>query len=175
VNSIEKQETKSHIRSFYDLTAYDPEGRVVPLSKFEGYVSLVVNTASRCGFTSQYRGLEKLYQDFKDDRFVVLAFPSNDFGGQEPGTNSEIREFCDLRYRITFPIFAKDSVTGIEKQPVYKFLTEESGDCFKGDPGWNFVKFLVNRRGEVIGRFSALTRPSSTKLIRAIRSALGDT
>jgi len=170
MNSDVNAETKS--ASLYDLTAVSVAGEPVSLSTYRGTVALVVNTASQCGFTSQYKGLEELYKKFKDRGFVVLGFPSNDFGRQEPGSNAEIKKFCELKYRTTFPVFEKNPVTGNEKQPVYKFLTEESAEEFQGDPGWNFVKFLVDKNGVVIGRFSSMTGPTSGKIERAIEEAL---
>lgn len=163
---------ESRTSSLYDLTVTAVNGEPANLGAYRGKVALVVNTASKCGFTSQYKGLEELYQKYKDRGFVVLGFPSNDFGRQEPGTNAEIKQFCELKYRTTFPIFEKNPVTGAEKQPAYKFLTEQSEAEFHGDPGWNFVKFLVNKNGVVIGRFSSMTSPSSGSIERAIEEAL---
>ena len=157
--------------SLHSYTIMDIGGNEVSLSKFKGQVLLIVNTASKCGFTPQYQALEELYQSYRDRGFSVLGFPSNDFGGQEPGSNSEIKEFCDLKYRTTFPMFEKGPVTG-DKQPVYMFLTELSDPSFHGDPGWNFVKFLVNKDGRVVGRFSSMTSPTSKKIKRAIEELL---
>jgi glutathione peroxidase len=158
--------------SFYDLRVKTLSGEDVSLERFRGKVALVVNTASNCGFTSQYKGLEELYQKYKERGFVVLGFPSNDFGGQEPGSNAEIKQFCELKYRTTFPMFEKNAVSGDDKQPAYKFLTELSASEFHGDPGWNFVKFLVDKNGTVIGRFSSMTSPAGGKIERAIEAAL---
>lgn len=158
--------------SLYELSATSISGESVPLSTYRGTVALVVNTASQCGFTSQYKGLEEIYQKYKDRGFVVLGFPSNDFGRQEPGSNAEIKQFCELKYRTTFPMFEKNPVSGGEKQPVYTFLTEKSAPEFQGDPGWNFVKFLVDKSGVVIGRFSSMTSPTSGKIEEAIEAAL---
>ena len=132
----------------------------------------MVNTASQCGFTPQYEGLEQLYQKFKGRGFSVLAFPSNDFGAQEPGSNEAIKKFCELKYKTTFPVFAKGVVRGKEKQAVYQFLTEQSAEVFNGDPGWNFVKFLVDQDGRVIGRFSSMTTPMSERIVGAVEKAL---
>jgi len=159
-------------KGLYDITARSIAGDEFALAAFRGKVALVVNTASRCGFTSQYAGLEELYTTYKDRGFVVLGFPSNDFGGQEPGSNTEIRQFCELKYKTTFPMFEKNPVSGDAKQPVYRFLTEESGADFRGDPGWNFVKFLVDDNGLVIDRFSSMTSPTSGKITKAIEQAL---
>lgn len=164
--------TPTATKGLYDLTARAISGDETALAGFRGKVALVVNTASRCGFTSQYAGLEELYTTYKDRGFVVLGFPSNDFGGQEPGSNTEIRQFCELKYKTTFPMFEKNPVSGDGKQPVYRFLTEESGSDFQGDPGWNFVKFLVDDKGVVIDRFSSMTSPTSGKITKAIEQAL---
>lgn len=159
-------------KSLYEITVENLDGEKIPLNEFRGKVALVVNTASNCGFTGQYKDLESVYQEFKSLGFVVLAFPSNDFAGQEPGSNSEIKSFCELKYKTTFPVFAKGPVTGEQKQLVYKFLTESSDPKFQGDPGWNFVKFLVNREGKVIGRYSSMTSPTGSKLKKTILKEL---
>lgn len=158
--------------SLYELTATSISGEPLPLSQFRGKVALVVNTASECGFTSQYKGLEELYEEYMDRGFVVLGFPSNNFGGQEPGSNEEIKKFCELKFHTTFPMFAKGDVKGPAKQPVYQFLTEQSAEEFRGDPGWNFVKFLVDRKGRVVGRFSSMTRPASRSLRAEVEKLL---
>jgi len=160
--------------NFYQLSAQDIEGKQVSLAEYKGKVALVVNTASQCGFTSQYKGMESLYQEYKDRGLVVLAFPSNDFAGQEPGSNSDIKKFCELKYNTTFPIFSKAPVTGADKQPVFKFLTEKSAADYQGDPGWNFVKFLIDKNGQVVGRFSSMTSPDGGKIKRAIEEVLAD-
>jgi len=157
--------------SLYDLSGTLLNGDPIKLERFRGNVALVVNTASKCGFTSQYKGLQSLFERYLDRGFIVLGFPSNDFGAQEPGDATEIQHFCERNYGVTFPLFEKASVTGAEKQEIYKFLTERSPG-FEGDPGWNFVKFLVDRRGVVIGRFSSMTRPEGKKLVEAIETAL---
>lgn len=158
--------------SFFSLSATNIDGQKVQFSQYRGKVALVVNTASQCGFTSQYEELEKLYQKDKEHRLVVLGFPSNDFGKQEPGTNAEIKSFCKSNFGVTFPLFAKAPVTGSDKQAVYKFLTEQSAKEYRGDPGWNFVKFLVDCRGQVVGRFSSMTNPSGKKLAARIEELL---
>ncbi len=161
------------MESLYDFTVTDLSGAQRNLGEFRGKVTLVVNTASQCGFTSQYKGLEELHQRFKDRGFSVLAFPSNDFGAQEPGSDAEIKDFCELKYKTTFPIFAKAPVSGPDKQPVYKFITERSATEYRGDPGWNFVKVLVDQEGQVVGRFSSMTTPVSGKIMNAIEELLG--
>ncbi len=159
-------------QSLYDYSVTDLQGETVELKEFKGKVSLVVNTASECGFTSQYKDLEEVYLALKDRGFVVLGFPSNDFGAQEPGSDQEIKKFCELKYKTTFPIFSKAPVSGERKQPVYQFLTEGSGEEYRGDPGWNFVKFLVDRNGQVVGRFSSMRSPTGKAVLRAIEEQL---
>ncbi len=158
--------------SLYDFTVEGISGEQVALAQFKGKVSLVVNTASRCGFTSQYAGLQELYDKYRERGFVVLAFPSNNFGAQEPGSNAEIQQFCELKFKTTFPIFGKINVKGDKRHPLYSFLTTESAEDYHGDPGWNFVKFLIDKEGQVVGRFSSMTGPSSKKIARAIESLL---
>ena len=155
--------------SLYDLSAPRIDGAVKSLDEFKGKVALVVNTASECGYTPQYADLEKLYEQFKDRGFVVLGFPSNDFGQQEPGSEAEIQKFCSSRFGVSFPLFAKTKVLGSDKSPVYAFLTKSTG----GDEvGWNFEKFLVGGNGLVIGRFSSSVKPLSPELVENIEKAL---
>jgi glutathione peroxidase len=144
----------------YDFIVNDTYGFQKKLSDFEGKVLLVVNTASKCGFTPQYKGLEKLYEKYKDEGFEILAFPANNFLNQEPGSNEEIREFCSTNYDVSFPIFEKISVKGKNQHPLYKYLTEETGE-FKGKIRWNFDKFLIDREGNVINRFKPKIKPES--------------
>lgn len=157
---------------FYDLSSIDITGKSVQLAEYRGKVSLIVNTASRCGFTSQYEGLEKLYDNYKQRGFVVLGFPSNDFMQQEPGTDSEIKDFCKLNYDVSFPLFSKASVKGSEKQAVFKFLTEQSAEPLQGEVRWNFEKFLVNQEGMVVGRWRSATDPQHREIIDAIEKLL---
>lgn len=147
-----------------------------PLSAYRGKVILIVNTASRCGFTSQYAGLEEMYQKYKDRGFEILAFPANNFGGQEPGTNAEIKEFCSgttSKYKVTFPIFAKISVAGADQHPLFKTLASQPAPV-GGDPKWNFTKFLVDHTGKVVGRFESRIRPSDPELTRQVEKLLDD-
>ena len=138
------------------------------MSDYRGKTALVVNTASECGFTPQYADLERLWQDYRDRGLVVLGFPSNDFGQQEPGTAEEIRSFCDLKFRVTFPMFAKVKTKGEGQSPVFGFLTAKHPK-----PRWNFYKYLVGRDGEVANYFVSLTSPDSKRLRRAVEKALG--
>jgi glutathione peroxidase len=154
--------------SFFDLTATTLDGREQPMNTYQGKVVLVVNTASECGFTPQYADLEKLWQDYRERGLVVLGFPSNDFGQQEPGTAEEIRTFCDLKFRVTFPMFAKVKTKGDGQSPVFGFLTAKHPK-----PRWNFYKYLVGRDGEVSNYFVSLTNPSSKRLRKAVEKALG--
>ncbi|CDR40064.1 CYFA0S04e02850g1_1 [Cyberlindnera fabianii] len=147
---------------FYELTPVDAEGAPFPFSQFEGKVVLVVNVASKCGFTPQYTELEELYKKFKDDGFVVVGFPCNNFGRQEPGTDEEIQSFCKHNYGVTFPILKKIDVNGANADPVYQYLKEaKPGMLGFRAIKWNFEKFLVDRNGQVVERFSSLTKPSS--------------
>jgi glutathione peroxidase len=144
------------------------DGAAAPLSAYKGKVALIVNVASQCGYTPQYAGLEKLYEKYKDKGFVVLGFPANNFGAQEPGTNAEIKTFCSRNYNVTFPMYSKISVKGADKAPLYKFLTESSG----GEVQWNFTKFLVDANGKVISRFESGVEPDSSELVGAVEKAL---
>ncbi|HQZ83128.1 MAG TPA: glutathione peroxidase [Pyrinomonadaceae bacterium] len=159
--------------SVLDFTVRDIDGNDVKLSKYKGDVILVVNVASKCGYTPQYEGLQAIYKKFQDKGFYVLGFPANNFGGQEPGTNTEIKEFCESKFHVTFPMFAKISVKGDDIDPLYKFLTEKTtnGD-FAGDITWNFNKFLVDRHGKVVARFSSKDTPESEAVTSAIAKYL---
>lgn len=156
--------------TIYGLKVDDIDGNEVCLDIYEGKVLLVVNVASRCGFTKQYEGLEKLYQRYKDQGLVVLGFPANNFMWQEPGTNQQIKTFCSTRYHVTFPIFSKISVRGRRCSPLYKWLVSWSDT--KKPVEWNFVKFLVNRNGQVVARFGPATKPEDELLVRAIQDAI---
>jgi len=138
------------------------------LCQYKGKVILVVNTASYCGFTSQYEGLEKIYAQYKDQGFVVLGFPSNDFGKQEPGSNKEIADFCYNTYGVKFPMFAKSSVSGKDANPLFKLLIEKSGT----KPRWNFYKYLTDREGNVVDSFSSITSPTSKKVTSKIEALI---
>ncbi|MFN7185107.1 MAG: glutathione peroxidase [Alphaproteobacteria bacterium] len=157
-------------KTAYDFSFTRIDGEPMPLSAYQGKVLLVVNTASECGFTKQYEGLEELYQQFKDEGLVVIGVPSNDFGGQEPGTNAEIKEFCESKFRITFPLTAKEVVSGEEAAPFYLWAAEVLGE--DNAPSWNFHKYLVGRDGKLIDYYSAMTKPTSETLISAVEKAL---
>lgn len=153
--------------SFYGFGTETLEGEPVELSKYAGKVALVVNVASKCGLTPQYEGLEMLYQELAPRGFVILGFPSNDFMGQEPGTPTEIREFCTLNYGVTFPLFAKRHVKGEQKDEIYRFLTADLKE-----PDWNFTKYLVDPEGRVLQRFGPRTKPDDGQLRAAIEKLL---
>ena len=140
------------------------------LCQYQGKVILVVNTASFCGFTSQYEGLEKLYAKYKDRGLVVLGFPSNDFGQQEPGSNKEIADFCKNTYDVKFPMFAKSSVSGNNPNPLFKMLIAKTGTT----PKWNFYKYLIDRNGNVVESYGSMTKPTSTSITGEIEKLLGE-
>ena len=161
-------------KSMYEFTMKDIDGRDVRLDAYRGKVAMVVNVASKCGLTPQYEGLQALYDKYKDRGFVILGFPANNFLGQEPGTEKEIKEFCTLKYNVNFPMFAKISVKGADQHPFYTYLTNpETDPKFAGDITWNFEKFLTDREGNIIARFSPKTPPDDPELVKTIESALG--
>src|ERR1017187_9775916 len=147
--------------SIYDFTLPLLNGKDAPLASYKGKVVLVVNVASRCGFTPQYTALEATYKKYKDQGFVIVGFPANNFGGQEPGTNEEIKEFCTSKYSVKFPVYAKVSVKGDDQTPLYSYLTKEANPAVAGDIKWNFPKFLVDRDGKVVQRFEPAVTPDS--------------
>jgi glutathione peroxidase len=159
--------------SIHEFTLNSIDGQPTPLAQFKGKAVLIVNVASRCGFTPQYAGLEALYQKYKDKGLVVLGFPANNFLWQEPGTNEEIKAFCSTKYRVTFPMFGKVSVKGGNQAPLYQFLTDKKASPSTGGAvGWNFTKFLADRNGKVIARFGSKVAPESPELVKAIEAAL---
>lgn len=160
-------------KSVLDFKMTDIDGKEVKLKKYKGDVFLIVNTASKCGYTPQYEGLQAIYTKYQAQGFTILGFPANNFGGQEPGTEKEIKEFCESKYKVTFPMFAKISVKGEDQHPLYKFLTSKTTDPnFAGDISWNFNKFLVNRKGEIVARFSSKDTPESETVTQAIEKYL---
>jgi glutathione peroxidase len=154
---------------FYDFTLTGIEGQALPLKDYAGRVVLVVNTASQCGFTPQYAGLQKLYAEFKDQGLVVLGIPANDFMGQEPADNAAIKKFCDINFKIDFPLAEKSVVTGNNAIPLYQWLASAPNGA---KPKWNFHKFLIGRDGKLIDNWSSFTKPESEKLRAAIIQAL---
>ncbi len=153
--------------SFTSLMGSHP----LPLKDFEGQVILIVNTASKCGFTPQYEGLEKLYETYKDRRFLIIGVPSNDFGGQEPGNAQEIAQFCTLNYGVSFPMTAKEIVSGDKAHPFYLWARKLG---FGTDPKWNFHKYLINRKGELFDYFYSTTGPTNERIITSIETALAE-
>ena len=159
--------------SVYDYTLKSIDGQPTPLSSFRGKVVLLVNVASRCGYTPQYTGLESLYEKHKDEGFVIVGVPANNFMSQEPGTNQEIKTFCKSKYDVKFPMMAKVSVTGSDQAPLYQYLTsKEQNPKTGGDIKWNFTKFLIDRNGQVIARFEPAVTPADPALTSAVQAAL---
>jgi len=152
-----------------DITVKTMDGSEVSLSDYKGKVLLIVNVASNCGYTKQYSALESIYEKYKDKGFEILAFPCNDFGGQEPGTNEQIKEFCSTNYHVTFQLFDKLKVLGDDKNILYQKLTQYEP---AGDIGWNFEKFLVDKKGNVVGRYKSKIKPESEDITSAIESEL---
>ncbi len=165
----------SRTESIYDFTMKNIDGKDVPLSKYKGKVVLIVNVASRCGFTPQYKDLEALYRRYKERGFVILGFPANNFGSQEPGTNAEIKEFCSTTFGVTFDMFSKISVKGDDEHPLYRFITSKNTDPqFAGDIQWNFQKYLVSRDGKIVGKFLSAVKPLSEEVTGSIERELGE-
>lgn len=159
--------------SLYTIPLKDIDGKDTSLANHKGKVMLLVNVASKCGYTPQYAGLESLYQKYKDKGLVVLGFPSNQFGGQEPGSNEEIKQFCSSKYNVTFPMFDKLDVNGANRHPLYTELAGKTSP-HAGDIKWNFSKFLVGRDGKIIKRFESKVAPDSPELIEAVEKALAE-
>lgn len=145
--------------NIYDFKVHDAKGEEVPMTEYQGKVLLIVNTATGCGFTPQYEGLQKLYDRYNDRGFVILDFPCNQFGHQAPGTEAEIQEFCTLKYKTTFPLFAKIEVNGKNVDPLFDFLKKQKGGFLGKDIKWNFTKFLISRDGTVVERYAPATKP----------------
>jgi glutathione peroxidase len=157
--------------SLYDIPLKDIDGNSTSLKPYQGKVLLIVNVASKCGFTPQYTALEALYQKYKDQGLVVLGFPCNQFKQQEPGTDAEIKQFCTSKYDVTFPMFDKLEVNGANRHPLYVLLAGKDSP-FPGDIGWNFTKFLIGRDGKILNRFASPVKPDSVELTQAIEAAL---
>jgi glutathione peroxidase len=157
--------------SIYDIPLKDIDGKDTSLKPYQGKVMLVVNVASKCGFTPQYTALEALHQKYKDQGLVVLGFPCNQFAHQEPGTDAEIKQFCSSKYDVTFPLFDKIEVNGAHRHPLYVLLAGKDSP-FAGNIGWNFTKFLVGRDGKILKRFNSPVKPDSPEVIQAIEAAL---
>jgi len=154
-------------QNIHEFSMKSIDGQDLPLASFKGKVLLVVNTASQCGYTPQYTGLESIYRKYKDKGLVVLGVPANNFGGQEPGTNDEIKTFCTRNYQVTFPMTAKVSVKGSDTAPIFQYLSDAAGE-----PRWNFTKYLVGKDGKVIKKFESKVKPESEEMTEAIEAAL---
>ncbi len=160
-------------KSVYEFTMRDIDGKSVKLDAYKGKVVMIVNVASHCGYTPQYEGLQALYEKNKDKGLVILGFPANNFMGQEPGTEAEIKEFCTSKYKVTFPMFAKISVKGEDQHPLYNYLTNKATDPeFAGDISWNFNKFLIDRSGKIVARFGSKDTPDGEKVAAAVEKYL---
>lgn len=172
--AVQAQQKETHaMNSIYDFEVKRIDGTAASLSEYKGKVMLIVNVASRCGFTGQYSGLQKLYETFQERGLVILGFPANDFLFQEPGSNKDIAQFCSLKYHVTFPMFEKITVKGRNCHPLYKYLTaKETNPEFSGDITWNFNKFLIGRDGRILARFGSKTPPEDKALIAAVTDAL---
>ncbi|MGA2539080.1 MAG: glutathione peroxidase [Terracidiphilus sp.] len=161
-------------KSIYDFTMKSIDGEQVSLGSYSGKVVLLVNVASKCGFTPQYAGLEAVYEKYKDKGLVIVGIPANNFMQQEPGTDEEIKKFCSNKYNVTFPMMSKVSVLGDDQAPLYSFLTgKETDPKFGGDIKWNFTKFLFDRAGKPVARFEPNVKPDSPEVTAAIETALG--
>lgn len=158
--------------TFYDFEVKTIEGKDITLEAYKGKVILVVNVASKCGYTPQYEGLQAIYEKYKEDNFVILGFPANNFNGQEPGSNEEIKQFCTLEYGVEFPMFSKVSVKGEDQAELFTYLTSQPNPDFEGEIKWNFEKFLIDRDGNLKRRFRSSVKPESEELVSAIKSEL---
>ena len=156
----------------YSFTLNSIDGKPAPLADYKGKVVMIVNVASQCGYTPQYTALEAIYEKYKDQGFVILGFPANNFGAQEPGTNEEIKTFCSRKYSVKFPMYSKISVKGDDQAPLYSYLTKETGPGVAGDVKWNFTKFLVDKNGKVVQRFEPAVTPDSKEVTAAIEKEL---
>jgi glutathione peroxidase len=161
----------AHAASLYEIKLKDIDGKDTSLAAYKGKAILIVNVASKCGYTKQYAGLEAAYQKYKDRGLVILGFPCNQFGGQEPGTNEEIKQFCSSKFNVTFPLFDKIDVNGANRHPLYVALAGKESP-FPGDIKWNFTKFLISRDGKIGQRFDSGVAPDAEALTKAIEAAL---
>jgi glutathione peroxidase len=171
IAAILLQTMLSHAASVYNVPVKDIDGKDTSLAAYKGKVLLVVNVASKCGYTPQYKGLEALYEKYQSKGFAVLGFPCNQFGAQEPGTNEEIKQFCSSKYNVTFPMFDKIDVNGPNRHPLYATLAGKESP-YPGDIKWNFSKFLISSDGKIIKRFDSKVAPDSPELTQAIEAAL---
>lgn len=160
--------------SVHEFKVKDIQGKEVDLSTYKGKVLLIVNVASKCGATPQYDPLQTIHAKYADKGLVVMGFPANNFGGQEPGSDAEIAEFCTSKYSVEFPMFSKVSVKGKDKAPLFAYLTTAANPDKQGDIGWNFEKFLVGKDGKLLHRFGTRTKPDSDEVVAAIEKALAE-
>lgn len=158
--------------TLYEFPVTDIDGNEMSLEKYKGKVILIVNVASKCGYTPQYEGLQAIYEEYSDDGLVILGFPANNFKGQEPGTEEDIKQFCTLNYGVTFPMSSKVSVKGEDQDPLFGYLTSQPNQDFEGEINWNFEKFLINKEGNLIRRFRSKVKPESKEIQSAIKSLL---
>ena len=173
LDAVKTEEKKMPEKTVLDFSLNNIDGKATKLSEYRGKVLLLVNVASKCGYTPQYDGLQAIYTKYKDQGLVILGFPANNFMGQEPGTNEEIKTFCQTKFNVSFPLFAKISVKGDDIHPLYQFLTsKETNPEFAGNITWNFNKFLVGQNGKVIARFDTKEKPEGEKIMQAIEAAL---
>jgi glutathione peroxidase len=172
VNAKSKKADKTAGNGVLNFTMTTIDGKPKPLADYKGKVLMIVNTASECGYTPQYETLEKLYETYKDKGFAILAFPANNFGQQEPGTNDQIKTFCSTKYNVTFDLFSKISVKGNDQHPLYKYITKQSP--FRGDIKWNFQKYLVDRSGKIVNRFMSAVDPMSQDVRDAVEKLLAE-
>jgi glutathione peroxidase len=164
--------TRSTADSVYQFKPTNIDGEEISLNQYKDNVLLIVNTASECGFTPQYEGLQAIYEKYKDQGLVVLGFPANNFGGQEPGSDKEIKKFCTVNYDVSFPMFSKVSVKGDDQHPLFNYLTSASNADFTGEIKWNFEKFLIDKEGQLIHRFRSDVEPKNNTILKAIETAL---
>lgn len=162
----------SNPSSIYEFKVDDIDGNEISLDAYKGKTVLIVNVASKCGYTPQYEGLQALYEEYKNEDFVILGFPANNFRGQEPGSNEEIKEFCRLEYGVEFPMFSKVSVVGDDQAELFTYLTGLENPDFKGDIKWNFEKFLISKDGELLRRFRSQVKPQSSELVDAVEKSI---
>jgi len=172
LSAQQKETTPVETKGIYSYTMKTIDGKDKPLSEYKGRVLLVVNVASLCGYTPQYKDLEEVYRKFKDDGFVILGFPANNFGQQEPGSDEEIKTFCDTKYNVTFDLFSKISVKGDDQHPLYQYITKDSP--FPGDVRWNFQKYLVDKKGNIVAKYPSKVKPTDKEVIEQIESLLKD-
>ncbi len=158
--------------SIYEFPLEDIDGNEMSLGKYKGQVLLVVNVASKCGYTPQYEGLQAIYEEYEDQGLVIVGFPANNFKGQEPGTEEDIKQFCTLNYGVTFPMTSKVSVLGEDQEPLFTYLTSQPNQDFEGEIKWNFEKFLIDREGNLVRRFRSAVKPESKELTDAIKEIL---